>query len=130
MNENTSPRRARRPREDAHLGSRLLNAPPIRNHLKPIEPMSVDQVMAVHEASLKLLLETGIEFMGPAARVAFRQAGAEVDDASGLVRIPRALVEKALATAPSSFTLTPRNPARTIEGYPAPVRAVFVASAD
>lgn len=114
MNENTSPRRARRPREDAHLGSRLLNAPPIRNHLKPIEPMSVDQVMAVHEASLKLLLETGIEFMGPAARVAFRQAGAEVDDASGLVRIPRALVEKALATAPSSFTLTPRNPARRI----------------
>src|SRR5262249_50266157 len=70
--------------------------------------------MAIHEAALKLLEEIGIEFMGRAARQAFRTAGAEVDDASGLVRIPRGLVETALATAPASFVLTPRNPARRL----------------
>lgn len=114
MNENANPRRARRPREEVHLGAKLLKAPPIRNHLKPIEPMSADQLMAVHEASLKLLQETGIEFMGPAARAAFRKAGAEVDEASGLIRIPRELVDRALQSAPASFTLTPRNPARRL----------------
>jgi trimethylamine--corrinoid protein Co-methyltransferase len=43
-----------------------------------------------------------------------RAAGATVDEASGNVRLDRGLVERALATAPSSFTLTPRNPARQV----------------
>jgi len=43
-----------------------------------------------------------------------RAAGAEVDDATGNVRIDRALVERALATAPATFTLTPRNPAKSV----------------
>jgi trimethylamine---corrinoid protein Co-methyltransferase len=37
-----------------------------------------------------------------------------VDDATGTVRIDRGLVEGALATAPSTFTLTPRNTARQL----------------
>ncbi|WP_374378380.1 trimethylamine methyltransferase family protein [Dongia sp.] len=114
MAEHPSPRRNRRSRETVQLGAQLLKAPPLRNYLKPIEPMSEDQLMAVHEASLKLLRETGIEFMGPAARAAFRAAGAEVNEANGLVRIPRELIEQALATAPASFTLTPRNPQRAL----------------
>ena len=52
--------------------------------------------------------------MGPAARQKFREAGAGVEEATGLVKIPRELVERALASAPSSFVLTPRNPARAI----------------
>src|SRR5262249_53199751 len=73
-----------------------------------------DQLMAIHEASLNLLETIGIEFMGAAAREKFRAAGAEVDDATGLVKIPRELVERALATAPRSFTLHSRNPARRV----------------
>jgi trimethylamine--corrinoid protein Co-methyltransferase len=107
-------RRSRRPRETQQLGASFLGQPPLRNHLKPIEPMSDDQLMAIHEASLRLLEEIGIEFMGPAARQKFRQAGASVDEATGLVKIPRELVAEALKTAPSSFTLTPRNPARRL----------------
>ena len=113
--ENSRPtRRPRRMREPRALGMPMLGMPPLRNHMKPLEILSQDQLMAIHEASLKLLEETGVEFMGPAARQKFRQAGASVDDASGLVKIPRALVDRALATAPPSFVLTPRNPARAI----------------
>ncbi|MFZ5790818.1 MAG: trimethylamine methyltransferase family protein [Pseudomonadota bacterium] len=109
-----STRRTRRPRATPHLGATLLGSPPLRNSFKPIEPLSQDQLMAIHEASLDLLETVGIEFMGAAARAKFRQAGAEVEEASGLVKIPRGLVSDALKTAPSSFVLTPRNPARRL----------------
>lgn len=87
---------------------------PLRNSLRPVEPLSADHVMMIHDASLRLLEEIGIEFMGPTARRLFRQAGAEVDEATGLVKLPRELITQALSTAPASFRLTPRNPARAI----------------
>src|SRR5438105_15679175 len=114
MDTPRSARRPRRAREVTHLGASLKGAPPLRNSFKPIEALSRDQLMAIHEASLRLLEETGIEFMGAAARSRFREAGAQVDEASGLVKIPRELVKQALESAPSSFVLTPRNPARAI----------------
>ena len=114
MAENAKSRRTRRSREQTQLGAKLLRSPILQNFLRPIEPMSGDQLMAVHEASLKLLQEVGIEFMGSAAREKFRQAGAEVDDATGLVRVPEDLVDRALASAPRRFTLTPRNPERRL----------------
>lgn len=107
-------RRPRRSREGGQLGARLLGTPPLRNSFKPIEVLSEDQLMAIHEASLRLLEEIGIEFMGAAARRRLREAGATVDEASGLVKIPRELVLDALKSAPTRFTLTPRNPERRI----------------
>jgi trimethylamine--corrinoid protein Co-methyltransferase len=114
METSRATRRPRRPRDTGHLGAALLGGPLLRNSFKPIEPLSQDQLMAVHEASLKLLEETGIEFMGKGARTAFRKAGAEVNDNTGLVKIPRDLIAATLKTAPSSFMLTPRNPARRL----------------
>ncbi|HSE75940.1 MAG TPA: trimethylamine methyltransferase family protein [Dongiaceae bacterium] len=101
-------------REARPNGLSLLGSPPLRNHLKPIEILSQDQLMAIHEASLHLLETIGIEFMGAAARRKFREAGAKVDDSTGLVKIPRELVQEALKTAPATFTLTSRNPARQV----------------
>ncbi len=113
--ENARPaRRARRPREVPQLGATSLGGPPLRNHLPPIEVLRRDQLMAVHEASLTLLQETGIEFMGLAAQQAFRKAGASVDGATGLVRISKELVAEALKTAPPRFVVTPRNTARRL----------------
>jgi len=113
--ENSRPtRRPRRMREPRGLGLSLAGTPPLRNSMRPLELLSRDQLMAIHEASLELLEETGIEFMGSAARQKFRAAGADVNDATGLVKIPRELVKATLKTAPSSFVLTPRNPARAI----------------
>src|ERR1700754_2081178 len=113
--ENSRPtRRPRRMRENRALGMSLAGAPPLRNALKPLEILSEDQLMAIHEASLYLLENIGIEFMGAAARQKFREAGAKVDEASGLVKIPREVVANALKTAPATFVLSSRNPARRV----------------
>ena len=86
----------------------------IRNHMAPLAPLSADQIESVHLASLRLLEEYGIEVMSERARDVYRRAGAEVDDASMVVRADRGLIEAAIASAPSSFTLTPVNPAHAL----------------
>jgi len=79
-----------------------------------MEPLSPDQLEAVHDASLRLLEEQGIEVMSARARDLFRAAGASVEAASDLVRVDRDLILSLIATAPRRFTLTPRNPERAL----------------
>lgn len=71
----------------------------------------------VHEASLRILAETGVRFHGERALPLLAGAGAPVDAEAGIARIPRDLVEAALATAPRAFVLGARNPAHD---YPLP----------
>jgi trimethylamine--corrinoid protein Co-methyltransferase len=86
----------------------------VRNSYRPLEVLSADQIEAIHHTSLRILRELGIELMSPRARALLRAYGAATDEATGTVRLDSALVERALATAPSSFTLTPRNPAHAV----------------
>ena len=116
--EPTGGRRTRTERADrraARTKPALFAGEPPRNALGPVGLLDEDQLSAVHEASLDLLQNVGVEFMGAAARAAFSVAGALVDDETGLVRIPREVVEHALASAPERFVVTPRNPARRLE---------------
>jgi len=86
----------------------------VRNTYGPMKVISDDQVEAIHNASMRILEELGIELMSEPARALFRDAGAEVDDASGIVRVDRDLVMRTVAKAPSKYTLTPRNPDRAV----------------
>ena len=52
----------------------------VRNTIRPTEVLSVDQVEAIHEASLRLLATTGMRVLEPDARQRFERAGAVVDD--------------------------------------------------
>jgi len=79
-----------------------------------MEVLTAEQLEAVHLTSLRILEELGIEVMSDRARGFLAAAGAQVDPASLMVRLDRGLVEKALTTAPASFVLEPRNPARRI----------------
>lgn len=65
----------------------------------------------IHRDSLKILAEVGVMFRSAKARQILRNHGARVDDPSQIARIPAALVDQALATAPKQFTLAARNPA-------------------
>ena len=76
--------------------------------------LSDDQVETIHQASLRVLAELGIELMSAEGRRLFKEAGAEVDDASQTVRLDPALVDSLIATAPASFTLTSRNPEKRL----------------
>ncbi len=66
------------------------------------------QLDLLHEASLKIMEEPGMRFHSEEALVLFRKAGAPVSDGN-LVRIPPALTEKALASAPRELTIYDRG---------------------
>ncbi len=83
------------------------------NRDQPTEPLAEDGVQAVHDGAMRILEEIGIEFLHPEAVEILRHAGCIVDGEN--VRIGRELVMAQLQHAPSSFTLTPRNPERRIE---------------
>ena len=106
--------RLRRDRNTVAMGSSLVGGPALRNYLAPVEPLTSEQLMYIHESSLTLLEEIGIEFMGSSARALFSTSGADVTESTGLVHIPREMVQAALRTAPSTITITPRNKARQL----------------
>lgn len=112
-------RRGRRRRDAdgetaASPGIPQLPAAELVSPFAPLTPLSPEQLELIHDASMRLLEEQGIELLSAPARELFRRAGADVDEADGIVRGPRELFMEALARAPSSFVLTPRNPERAI----------------
>ena len=77
--------------------------------LPVLAPEGVDRI---HEASIRVLEELGIELWSAEARKLFEDAGAIVE--GEVVRVGREIIEAALATAPSEFTLSSRNPDKTL----------------
>jgi len=84
------------------------------NPFPPMEIVSADQLEAIHEASLEVLEEIGVNFLLPEAREILRQAGAAVESGGARVRFDRALLEDAVARAPSQFVARARNPANDL----------------
>jgi len=83
------------------------------NRDQPTAPLTEDGVQAVHDGAMRILEEIGIEFLHADAVEVLRKGGCVVDGEN--VRMGRDLVMAQLEHAPSSFTLTPRNPQRRIE---------------
>ncbi|MGR3712444.1 MAG: trimethylamine methyltransferase family protein [Shimia sp.] len=75
---------------------------------RPTEPLSEEGVAAIHEGAMRILEEIGIEFFNTEARDILREAGCIVK--GDTVFMDREFVMEMVAKAPSSWTLTPRNP--------------------
>ena len=86
----------------------------VRNPYSPIEVLSADQIEAIHDASLTVLEEIGMDFLHPQALAILDRAGAQVESGTQRVRFDRGLVEEAVAKAPSQFTLHARNPEHSV----------------
>lgn len=86
----------------------------VERGVAPIAFASDDEIEAIHRASLRVLAETGLEVLSARARTLFAAAGAEVDAAAERVRLAPELVERTIRTAPETFTLHARNPARNV----------------
>jgi len=69
-----------------------------------------EQVAPLVDATLAILERTGVQVDAPAALELFADAGAAVDRGSKRVRLSPDLVERALKTAPRTFTLGARDP--------------------
>ena len=83
-----------------------------KNIDRPIEPLNEEGVLAIHEGAMRILEEIGIEILNAEALEVFREAGATIKDTN--VRVGRDWIMEMIGKAPSSFTITPRNPEREI----------------
>jgi len=76
--------------------------------------VSEDELESIHNASLRVLEEMGIDVLHEGARAIMKQAGADVKEGSERVRFDRNLILQTIKTCPSEFTLHARNPERNI----------------
>ncbi len=103
-------RAGRRIRRERDAGISQATPRQLYNPYPPFEIASADEIEAVHDASLRVLEEIGINFLLPEARDILKPAGAEVDPdgTAGALR-PRVGRGDGQA-APGQFTLHARNP--------------------
>ena len=83
-----------------------------RMRFDPIRAVSDDELEAIHQASLRVLAETGIDFLDDTARRQLAEVGADVD--GDRVRFGPELVAHLISTAPAQFTLHGRDPTRDL----------------
>lgn len=77
--------------------------------------LSEDEVEFIHESSLKVLEQVGVEVMSAEGRELLLRGGATRGKADDQILIDRGLVKQCLETTRSSFKLHARNPDNTIE---------------
>ena len=91
--DETLGRRSRRRPSSADVSHAVFDRTSTYRHLRnPFAPQKVfsdDQVAAVHDAALVILETQGMKVLSADARVRYRSAGAEVDDTSQIVKLPR-----------------------------------------
>ena len=78
----------------------------------PLRGVSDDELEAIHLASLRVLSETGVDFLDDTSRRQLAAAGCAVD--GDRVRFDPELVQQLVATAPAEFTLHAPNPERDL----------------
>ena len=80
---------------------------PEENFTPTMQILNDRQLSAIHSATLEVLETTGVTITHTRGLEILESAGCKVDD--GRVRIPAALVEKAISTAPKSVTFGNRD---------------------
>ena len=86
---------------------------PMRMHL-----LSDEDVQAIHEASLAILRHTGVKVHHDEVLSLLGQAGAEVNAAGKVARLPEKLVMSSITSAGKQYVLYGRDPKRTARfGY-------------
>ena len=109
------PGRIRRGR-DARFAQRRTRVrtwlPEMERKIPWVDLLTEDQVRTIHDASMDVIEEVGVEFRCDDALAMWKAAGARVDGAT--VRIDREHLMALVGTAPSSYTMVARDPARSV----------------
>src|SRR5262249_29716745 len=99
--------------ERSHLPEQRPFAQP-RMRYAPTQVVSADELEAIHDASLRILAEIGMNFLDPQARELLARAGADVVPGEERVRFDPAMVVETIATCPSQFRLHSWNAEHTV----------------
>ena len=110
----TNRRRGRKVAPKNVVAIHQLERKQLHNRFAPLEALDEEQLEFIHNISLRIVEQEGIEVLGDQALALFRKAGASVDD-KGVVRMDRDQLLEIIAQAPESFTMTPRNPEQAIQ---------------
>ncbi|HKY95112.1 MAG TPA: trimethylamine methyltransferase family protein [Kiloniellales bacterium] len=86
----------------------------VTNPYKPIEVLSEDQIEAIHNASLRILEDIGMEFLHVEALEILKRAGAKVTPGSNMVKLDRGLILEQLKTVKPTIRFHARNPAHDL----------------
>ena len=111
----TQRRRGRRGGRSREAKVPLHQAPfaAVRRPFAPTEIVDGDQLEKIHDTSLEILRDIGLDVLEPAARQIFANAGCSVEDER--VRFDPDMVIEAVGHSPSEFTLHARNPERNLQ---------------
>ncbi len=99
-------------RHRARLDTPVAMLPPLELALPRYEPLDEVGVEKLHDASMRILEEIGIDFRDPEALEYWRQARADIK--GNRVRIDRDLLLELVSFAPERFVLSARNPERDV----------------
>ena len=80
-----------------------------------LQVLSEDERAQVHERTLRILEKTGVRVDTAWGRRILKEAGAEADENTNIVRFPRSLVEESLRLAPKEFMLGARRQGRDLQ---------------
>ena len=103
-------RRPRRTREKPTFELNQLPVKTLRNPFPPIKVLSEEALENIHDGSMRILEQIGLEIVNDRARALMVEQGATIDAKTGYVKMDRDMVMEKIATAPSEFTLHARNP--------------------
>lgn len=116
MLETETPVAKRRGGRSSVAAARLAEVQPrlstITYGISPVEVVNQDQLERIHQASLRILREVGIEFRDEPALRQWKEAGADV--VGQRVRLESDLVMSLIAKAPRSFEMTSRDTSRRV----------------
>ena len=110
------PQRGVRQGRDARAAKRRTRVqrwlPELERRIPRVDLLDDEQVQTIHDASMDIIEEVGVEFRCDDAIGMWRAAGADVDGVT--VRIDREHLMSLVGTAPSSYTMVARDPAHTV----------------
>lgn len=109
-------RRTNTRKERQARAERFIQSPwqAVQNRLPPIEILSADEIETVHLKSLEILQEIGIRVESEKALTVLKEAGADVNFDTQMVRFDSELVESVLPLCPSHFTVRARDPKKEL----------------
>lgn len=105
-------RGARAARREARAEDVVHYLPELERGLPYLDLLSPEDLQRVHDTSMAIIEEIGIEFRDAEALVLWRAVGADVRGQR--VRIDRHLLMELVAKAPAEYTLHARNPERSV----------------
>ena len=86
-----------------------------KNPFQPMISYSEDEIESIHQASLKVLCDTGMDIQSPRAVEILKREGAMIDGDGQRVRFDPDFIMEKISTTPSEFTLHGRHKERHVQ---------------